>query len=213
MGKFKDLRGQKFGRLVVIKIHPDRAYKSKVIEWICRCDCGNFTTVVGNNLVRGTTSSCGCFFRETLIERNTIHGFRYTPEWHIWAQMVGRCNNPKNKGYHNYGGRGIKIEDERWLKFSNFIADMRLRPSSYLTLERINNDRGYCKDNCTWATRKQQSRNRRNRRQITFNGETRILSEWAEVLGIKFHTLLNRLNRKWPLEKALSPLRYKNQFE
>lgn len=213
MGAFRDITGLRFGKLVVLRLAKERN-KFGNLMWVCRCDCKTKVTVAGANLQSGNTRSCGCLFREALIARNTKHGLRHTPEWHIWAQMIGRCTNPKNKGYKNYGGRGITIEDPRWFDFRNFIADVGLRPSPELTLERLDNERGYYKENIAWRTRLEQSRNRRNRLRLTFNGETKILSEWAESTGIKLHTLLNRVRRGWPTEKILqTPARQgRNQY-
>ena len=197
MAKFINITGQRFGRLVAI-------IRCESGQWLCQCDCGNETRVASGNLRYGTTKSCGCLAREMLLKRNTKHGLRHTPEWHIWAQMIGRCTNPRNKGYGNYGGRGIKIEDPRWFDFRNFYIDIGPRPSPELTLERINNDFGYCKDNVSWRSRKEQSRNRRGRHYVTYRGETKMLQEWAEITGIKINVLIMRARHGWSDEKIIS---------
>lgn len=202
MGKFIDITGQVFGRLTVIRLAEERDTLRRFL-WHCMCQCGELPIVSGEALKSGNTRSCGCLFREVLIQRNTTHGLRHTPEWHIWAQMIGRCRNPRNKGYKNYGARGITIEDPRWFNFAHFIADMGPRPSRELTLERLNNDRGYYKDNCAWKTRAEQSRNKRNLRWITFRGETKVLTDWANAKGLRPVTLLFRFKRGWSIEKAL----------
>lgn len=202
MAKFIDITGQVFGRLTVVEIDQGRNSPGRFF-WKCQCICGNIKTVNASNL-RGTTRSCGCLFREMLLKRNTKHGLRYTPEWHVWAQMIGRCNNPKNKGYKNYGGRGITIEDHRWLDFKNFIADVGLRPDPKSMLDRLDNEKGYYKDNVAWRYRKEQNRNKRRLHWITFNGETRILIEWSEIIGLPYHTLLARLRNGWSTEKAFA---------
>lgn len=201
MDKAIDITGRTFGRLRAICV-SGRTKKNE-IQWQCECVCGNITYSTVANLSAGRKRSCGCIAYELLMERSTKHGMRHTPEWHIWAQMIGRCNNPRNKGYKNYGERGIRIEDPRWLKFIHFFEDMGKRPNPELTLDRLDNDKGYCKDNCAWRTRKEQSRNRRNRHWVTYNGETKILSEWAEILQLPFSVLFYRL-KKWPPEVAFS---------
>src|SRR5262245_14667933 len=119
------------------------------------------------------------------------------PKWrahHAWCRMRQRCNNPMSPDYANYGWRGIAI-CKRWEDFENFYADMGDPPPG-LTLERINNNRGYSPKNCRWATRSEQSINRRNRHLIKFEGRTMLLQEWAKLLGIGHSGLIKRL-RKW----------------
>lgn len=127
----------------------------------------------------------------------------------VWTNMRQRCLNPKNRQYKNYGGRGITICDE-WINDYSSFRDWALR-SGYkqgLTIDRINNDEGYSPENCRWATYKEQSRNTRNNRIITINGETKCLIEWAETLGISYQLVQGRLRNGWPVEKALTePLR------
>lgn len=118
-----------------------------------------------------------------------------------WNDIIKRCTNPNHKRYKDWGGRGIKV-CERWLKFEHFLEDMGECPNG-LTIDRINNDGNYCKENCRWATRKKQCRNKRNNRLIKFNGETKCLIEWAEKFNINWHTLYSRLSRNWSIEKAL----------
>jgi hypothetical protein len=144
--------------------------------------------------------------------RNYRHGYktagRYMPEYAIWNNLISRCTNPKNTRYARYGGRGIGV-CERWAAdFVNFLADMGRRPSSAHSIDRIDNDRGYSPDNCRWATRKEQCRNRASSRFIEFAGASRTAAEWAELIGVSQTTLHARLKAGWTVERALTqPLR------
>ncbi len=125
-----------------------------------------------------------------------------TPTYQSWEGMKWRCLNPKAKCYHNYGGRGIGI-CKKWLKFEGFYEDMGEKPAG-LSLDRIDNERGYSKSNCRWATRIQQNRNMRTVQFVTFKGERRPITEWAEMLGFQINTLKFRLKRGWSVERAMT---------
>lgn len=130
------------------------------------------------------------------------HGLRSLPEYAVWTSMRSRCNNYRDPAWQNYGGRGIAV-CPRWGKFSSFYADMGSRPEGW-TLERIDNDLGYSPDNCKWAPRIEQSRNRRSVLAVTLDGETHPLSVWVERLGLKYATVHQRLTKYgWSVEQAL----------
>ena len=133
--------------------------------------------------------------------------FRPSAEYRAWQDMKLRCFAEHRKDFVNYGGRGITI-CERWLNsFDNFFADMGRRPTPKHTIDRIDNAKGYSKENCRWATRKEQNRNKRSAKLITWNGRTQCLEAWAIELGIDQSTLCIRLQR-WPLSRAMTePLR------
>ena len=154
------------------------------------------------SLLSGNTRSCKCLLKEKVKERVTTHGFSSTPTYHVWEHMIQRCTNPKDKRFKAYGGRGITV-CKRWHTFINFLEDMGEKPE-HLSIERVNNNKGYSPDNCKWATRKEQNSNTRRNRLITHNKETHTLSEWAAIKNKNYQTLRARLNRsKWPIEMAL----------
>lgn len=203
--------GDIFGRLVVIsKSHSQNGN----MRWICKCSCGNITTPYGYSLKSGVTKSCGCLSRELAAKRLLTHGMQKTPEYYAYNHMISRCTNPKDNGYSYYGGRGIGICN-RWLKsFENFIKDMGLKPHHKAQLDRIDNNKGYSKENCRWATKSENMRNRRNNVKISYNGETRLLCEWSEYLDIDYGVLWYRLFvAKWPTGRAFNLLGRKPRYQ
>lgn len=204
-GLIKDLTGRIFGRLKVIGLCERRPSR-----WACECRCGKLTKVATDALLRERgTRSCGCINRESLLAKTKTHGLSNSPEYRVWNAMVERCSNPKNIGYENYGGRGIKV-CERWMKFSNFISDMGRRPLGG-TIERENNNGDYEPANCSWNTHAQQSLNKRTNRVLVIDGQSMTCSQWADKIGIGRSTLCVRLRKGWtPRDAVLKPL-MKNQ--
>lgn len=150
----------------------------------------------------------GCNVKPRFGKR--IHGLSRTPEYRAWQTMRLRCTVPTNQAYGNYGGRGITV-CERWLESpANFIADMGPKPSPKHELDRIDNNKGYSPENCRWATRSVNDRNRRSNVLIEFRGETRALVEWCEMLNIPQDTARFRMKNGWSIEDALTrPVRDK----
>jgi hypothetical protein len=136
-----------------------------------------------------------------------------TRTYHSWEAMKSRCYDPNNINYSRYGAIGIKIEDPRWFVFSNFLEDMKECPEG-MSLERKDNTKGYCKDNCKWATPLEQARNRKNTPMITYLGRTQSIAAWADELGFNYFTLRDRLvNKKWSVELAFTePIRRNNRW-
>ena len=189
---WKDITGNQFEFLSVL------GYLGKG-KWHCKCECGNIKIVSTAKLNNGHVKSCGCLAKTNAIKHNAIG----TREYITWANIKSRCTNPNNNSYHNYGGRGINI-DEKWLNsFETFFNDMGLKPSKEYTIERINVNEGYSKENCIWATRKQQANNRRSNYFLTYNKITKTRSEWADFIGVNIRTLASRCRANKPINEIL----------
>lgn len=182
-----DLTGQRFGRLTVLRRTTrgtTRAYK-----WLCSCDCGSEVEVAGPTLKIGHTVSCGCAVIDHISLLNRTHGLSNTRTYDIWSRMKQRCGNPNTVGWADYGGRGITVCLEWQESFETFLRDMGEAPKG-LTIERKDNNLGYSKDNCKWATRKEQNMNKRPRkdlkilpdgRRVRFGGPNDTDSEGGEA--------------------------------
>ncbi len=202
MSKVIDLIEQQFGRLIVLQ----RADNSKrgQSRWLCRCDCGKKIIIQGGNLKNGHTKSCGCLRKEIMtkhghIKRGIKDGF-----YQSWQNMKDRCTNPNHKYYKDYGGRGITVCGEWLHSFSNFKRDnLDWKPG--LTIERKDKNGNYCPENCKWATRKEQGRNKRNNRYETYKGKRWLFIELCKEHNISYHIVYNRYyGLGWTLEDALT---------
>lgn len=210
MPKLLDLTGQHFGYWKVIERFE--CTEGKRTKWVCECKCGTRKVVDSVTLRNGTSKSCGCMRTEILLKRVQTHGKRKTRLYRIWARMIQRTTNRNQADYDYYGGRGIAVckewrEDfatfEKWAKENGYAEN--------LTIERKDNNMGYQPDNCRWATRKEQNRNTRRTHYLTYNGQTKPLTDWAEEMSIPRHVLDARINRLgWSVEKALTT-KVKNQ--
>lgn len=197
-----NLIGKRYGRLIVLSETSRSRFRQR--RFICRCDCGGKATVKLGCLRTGYTKSCGCLRREQAKLNGRKHGLSLGKEYWTWRAMKSRCQNPHNASFKHYGGRGIKV-CKRWMKFENFFEDMG-NPPARMTIERKNNNGNYCPSNCKWATYSEQARNRSNNRIIRHKGQSRIATEWSEILGISLDTIWGRIQSGYPDSKLLDPL-------
>lgn len=158
MGRpFIDLNGQVFGQLTVLKL---AGTKRRFADWLCLCVCGREIIVRSDALKKGQ-HSCGCVFRLESSKRLYRHGFGGTKIYQAWRHMLRRCYNPNDANYKHYGGRGITVCETWRISVTNFVADMGEPPTCAHSLDRIDNNGNYTKDNCRWTTIETQANNRR----------------------------------------------------
>ena len=204
--KFIDLTGEKIGRLSVIKRVEDHYYPSgrHDVQYLCKCDCGKYVNVLGIHLRSGHTISCGCYRKEIATKNMTTHGQTGTRLYTIWKNIKGRCLNKNHDDYMYYGGRGITICDEWKNDFETFYKwAMSHGYDDNLTIERMDVNKDYCPENCTWITQAEQANNTRRNIKITINNETHTLKQWVDILGLTYTTVVSRIERGWNPEKAL----------
>lgn len=210
-----DISGQKFGRLLVLKTYTKQLknYKAAVAFCDCICDCGTKITIRKGNLVNGHTKSCKCFRVETSSKRHYIHGKSKSSEHKIWSAMKRRCNNTKDQFYKYYGGRGIMV-CSAWLNsFVQFYKDMGPRPSKKHSIERRNNNKGYSKSNCYWATYKEQSNNRRNNAKFKYKGKWVTVFQLSQISNKSQKLIYHRLHKlKWSVTRAIKSPKMKNGY-
>lgn len=190
----KDLTGNRYGRLEVLRISDKRVGRKTF--WVCKCDCGNEKTVRSDSL--GKINSCGCLKKERDIVNLRItnnHELTYHDAYSRWNAMVYRCENPKSSAYKSYGGRGIKVCEEwkdaktfmKWADENGFRKD--------LTLERIDVDGDYEPSNCKWIPMEEQHYNKTTSVFVEYEGERLTVMQWAHKLGIP-HSRVSSYKRK-----------------
>lgn len=198
------LEGQRFGRLVAVEqCGKDRHNR---FIWRCLCDCGTLVNISGFNIKNGNTQSCGCLKIEAIKKSRTTHGNTvggvFTTEYRIWAGMVSRCHNKKDKSYGRYGKKGISV-CLRWRSsFEEFLSDVGKRPTTKHSLDRYPNYSGdYEPGNVRWATSKEQARNTSRNRFIVFRGRRMTLAEAAEIAGVNYRAALYRISKGRPIDE------------
>lgn len=188
--------GKKFGRLTVLDIGSPSISSSgrKRNRLKCICDCGKEREVFSDALTGGKSKSCGCLGLQNRISARTSHGMSGSLIYATWRTMWDRCENKRNKKYLIYGGRGISV-CKRWSSFENFYKDMGEKPSKIHSIDRVDNNKGYCKENCRWATNTEQSNNRRTTRKIKHDGKILNMQEWSRLIGGSHGLVSDRVSR------------------
>lgn len=175
--------------------------------FLCSCVCGNEFSALGENLRSGNTNSCGCFASQRAREAKTTHGDSVgrvkSPEMIAWQSLKGRCINPKNPRYKDYGGRGIIVCKEWIESFEVFLQDMGRRPSPQHSIERKSTNGDYTPSNCVWATPDVQGNNKRNNILLEYAGVKRSLAQWATILKRPYSLLYWRHSVGWSVHDIL----------
>ena len=193
---FLDITGERFGKLTVVVF----AYsKNNKTYFSCQCDCGNVKNIRADSLKSGAIRSCGCLKKEqdaiNLVAAHT-HKQSGTRLYGIWQGIKKRCYNEHDARYHRYGGRGITVCDQWKDDFSAFYKwAIENGYNEQLTIDRIDNNKGYCPENCRWSTNEEQSRNRSTNINITIGNSTRTLTEWCRIFNLNFESIVARYHR------------------
>lgn len=202
VGKYKDLTGQRFGRLVVL--HEGERNHRNSIRWLCKCDCGNETQVTTHRLNKGQTQSCGCLNRERYGINNFKHGFYQERLYKVWRGMINRCTIKTNPSYRTYINRGIKVCD-RWKEYTNFRDDMSSTYEPGLQIDRIDNDGDYSPENCRWVTHKENQQNKSSTRLIETPDGVMNITQASKFYNIKANTITSRIDDLgWDSIKAVT---------
>lgn len=220
MSKRLDLVGQRFGKLMVLKFSGTD--KRGATTWECKCDCGNIKIIGRNSLKYGSSRSCGCLQKSKLSKRQSgsgnvqyVHGLRKSRFYGIFYSVLYRCNNKKNVRYKDYGGRGIECEWKSFLEFKkdmyeSYIKHIEKYGEENTSIDRINNNGNYYKENCKWSTHKEQQRNTRYNKNFIYRNKQYCVSALYEKLKppVSLNVFYVRLTKyKWNIEKAIKPLR------
>lgn len=208
MPSFQDLSNSKYGLLTVIR--RVKNVKSRT-SWLCDCECGNQAVVSSSKLKNGHTKSCGCLQRLLASTSNKKHGHscypnkgKATKEYNTWSLIKRRCGKSATTSEtKNYYEKGIFVCDEWANSFENFLLDMGYSPSSKHSIDRIDNNLGYFKENCRWTDSKTQARNKSNNIKITINGESKTIAEWSEIYCLPYKKIYARIKRGWNPELAV----------
>lgn len=193
----KWIEGQKFGKLLVLRFVEIDPLNNSHSLWECVCECGATKTVRGNYLRTGRTKSCGCMSStKTIGARSYKHGMSQSRLHRIWTGMKSRCSNKKLPSYRRYGARGIFVCEE-WVSSFETFKDWALANgyTKELTIDRIDNDKGYSPENCRWITLAENNRNRSDC--VKYDGET--MAQAAARLGVSPHTISYRVQAGWPM--------------
>ena len=198
-----DLTGKRFGRLVVIR--PSARDKYGSVVWECKCDCGMICHKRGALLRKGSTKSCGCLAREISSSVHRSHGDTGTKLYKMWRGMHDRCKSGKGSHFKNYKNRGITVCTE-WEKDYSAFKKWAINNgyTEGLTIDRIDNNKGYSPDNCRLVNNIVQANNKRTNKLIEYDGEIHTIAEWERKIGWLSRTLRDRLRHGWDVERAMT---------
>ena len=203
MGQYLPIQipiGERYGLWTVLKpLGKIKKWGNHYYE--CQCDCGVIKAISSTNLVNGRSNACKSSVH--MKGRGATHGMRYTKIYRVYLNMKARCYKPKTESYPIYGGRGIRVCDEWIESFVNFYEDMKHGYAEHLSLERIDVNGNYCKENCKWVTLSDQCKNKRNTAYITYKGVTKRAFDWAYLIGANPRTLSRRVYLGWSPEECL----------
>lgn len=208
-------KGEKYGSLTILSEELTKSYyiKNGVKKYLrrvfkCQCDCGKIKNIRLNDLQTGHTKSCGCLRVKTIKSLFITHGEtrnrKASKEYYTYNNMIRRCKL-KSKDYIYYRKRGIKVCGY-WVGkngYQKFLLDMGRCPPNKSSIDRIDNNKGYYKENCHWVTFSEQCRNKRSNRFLTFNNKTQCVIDWGKELNIKPSIIYKRIYRGWSVEKTL----------
>jgi len=181
---------------------------------LCVCDCGIEKLIRGDAFANGKSSSCGCYNNELASKLKRKHGMTGSATFECWNGMHKRCRSAHGKNFMIYGSRGISVCD-RWSGddgFKNFLIDMGERPSQDHSLDRIDGSKGYCLENCRWATIFQQNNNTSRNTKFFGFGQEKTIAEWAKALGVKYRSLYYRINSGYTIEEYVNRFLSKHPF-
>lgn len=185
--------GAKFSKLTYLE---DLREKNGHVIGLFLCDCGKTKELYLSNVARGLTKSCGCYRKESPLNRKHGHtAGGKSKTYGVWSAMLERCYTPTSKSYPDYGGRGITVCPDWRYSFEAFLKDMGESPEG-MFIDRIDNDEGYSSDNCRWVTRQENNSNRRNTLKVSYNGEVITLPALAEITGFDYFALRHQIVRR-----------------
>jgi len=213
MGKpAKDITGVTVGYVTAIKKLPSVKTTSGLKpKWLCRCVCGAELHLFTAPFLKGQYQSCGCKKNELISKNNTKHGMSHHSLYAVWDTMIARCHRDSHKSYKHYSTRGITVCEQWRQSFQNFANDMLGSYSQGLQLDRIDNNKGYSKENCRWVDAKSQANNTSANIWIDTPVGKMTVKQAAEHYNIKYTTLLNRVYRNWPNDKLFISVSHRNR--
>lgn len=218
MTKMRDYTGERYGKLTVLEYVGTKRYRNgRATQWLCQCDCGNKTVVDSVSLKTGNTVSCGCHRRELsskrMIERNKTHGITIGSEedkrlYRLWAAIKRRCYYEKCVGYHNYGGRGVRMCDEWKNEAAKFVEWCKSHGyKKGLEIDRINNNGNYEPNNCQFISKVENEKKKRNTIWLTIDGISKVCADWNRLMEKPEKYYIQRIYRKMGEEYAINVVR------